>query len=179
MQHEHVIQLLEHYQPSDSAELQAKQQMLAVLATRPNCFERSDHLGHFTASAWLLDASGDRFLLMHHAKLQKWLQPGGHCDGDMDLLSVAMKEAQEESGIGSIVALAPSIFDIDVHDIPERKQVAAHQHYDVRFLLQAKHDEPLQANHESMQLEWFGRDSDLLPTQERSVLRMFDKWISL
>ena len=172
-------QLLTNYQPSDSSEIIAKKDMLIFLESYPDWFERSCMPGHFTASAWLLNQAGNKALLMYHAKLQLWVQLGGHCDGNFDPLQVALKEAQEESGIENIIAVSPEIFDLDIHKIPARKDELEHLHYDVRFLLQVASDEQLMANHESEELVWFDRDKSKLPTSERSVVRMFDKTTSL
>jgi 8-oxo-dGTP pyrophosphatase MutT (NUDIX family) len=147
--------------------------MVAFVEKYPNCFDRNLEIGHITASAWLLNQEGTKALLMHHAKINLWVQPGGHCDGDSNVLRVAIKEAQEESGILGIVPVMEDIFDIDIHEFPEKNGVKAHLHYDVRFLLQVNSHEALQKNEESNDLRWF--DSDL-PTQDRSVMRMFEKW---
>jgi 8-oxo-dGTP pyrophosphatase MutT (NUDIX family) len=113
---------------------------------------------------------------MHHAKLDRWLQLGGHCDGDVDVLAVAIKEAQEESGIIGIKPVSPEIFDIDIHLIPANKNEQEHYHYDVRFLLQVTSDEEIVSNRESKELRWIKKDSSQLPTNELSVIRMFKKW---
>ena len=85
---------------------------------------------------------------MHHTKLNIWVQLGGHCDGDFNPLAVAMKEASEESGLSSIVAVHEDIFDIDIHFIPEIQNQKPHYHYDVRFLLKVDNNDEIQANHE-------------------------------
>lgn len=167
-----LLQKLQEYIPTPE-EVLAKEQMLAFVKQYPNCFERTLEIGHITASAWLLNKDGTKALLMHHAKLNLWVQPGGHCDGDSDVLRVAVKEAQEESGILGIEPVSNAIFDIDIHDIPEKGPIKAHLHYDVRFLLQVKSDENLIQNEESQELRWI--DSDL-PTNHRSVVRMYEKW---
>jgi 8-oxo-dGTP pyrophosphatase MutT (NUDIX family) len=116
---------------------------------------------------------------MHHAKLDKWFQLGGHADGESDLLAVAVKEAQEESGVGGIEPLSDQIFDIDIHLIPARKDEPAHYHYDVRFLLAVVSDEEVVQNGESKELRWIEMDASALPTESQSVARMFNKWLSL
>jgi 8-oxo-dGTP pyrophosphatase MutT (NUDIX family) len=170
---------LENYQPHDQQEKTFKQEMLNFIEAFPNCFERSLEKGHFTGSCWLLNKDGSKALLMHHTKLNKWLQLGGHCDGDRDILGVAIKEAQEESGIKNIVPVSKEIFDIDIHPIPERTSRPEHLHYDVRFLLQVASDEEIVQNRESKELRWIGKESKELPTNSRSVVRMFEKWINL
>lgn len=173
-----LLTLLNHYTPTDPDEIAAKAKMIAFATTEAACFERSLEKGHFTASSWLLSKDGSKALIMHHSKIDKWVQLGGHADGDPDLLAVAMKEAQEESGIGGIKPLSTEIFDIDIHEFPARGGDPAHLHYDVRFLLQVTSDEDFVKNAESKALIWVAADGDL-PTKARSVTRMFEKWVAL
>ena len=171
-----LIEQLERYK-HNLEEKAFKEKMLAFIKQNDNCFERSLEIGHITASAWLLDKTAEKALLMHHTKLNRWFQLGGHTDGDSDVLAVAIKEAQEESGINAIEPLMEEIFDIDIHEIPANHTDKAHLHYDIRFLLQVKSDEKVQNNEESRELRWIGKDIAELPTNEKSVTRMFDKWI--
>lgn len=167
--------LLGNYQPTVS-EVAYKNRMIFFLQQHDDCFERSLLIGHFTASAWLLNKDHTHALLMQHAKLNMWMQLGGHCDGNNDPLAVAIKEAQEESGIMGIAPINKKIFDIDIHRIPARKNEPEHDHYDVRFLLAVISNEQVIKNNESYELRWVSKDPDELPTQELSVTRMFDKW---
>lgn len=178
MHRANLVKLLHNYNPTFEDEINFKQQMLAFVNQHPDCFERSLEIGHVTASAWLLSKDGTTALLMHHTKLNNWFQLGGHCDGDSDVLAVAIKEAQEESGIKNIVPVSTEIFDIDIHLIPANSREKAHDHYDVRFLLQVNSDEQVVQNKESKELRWIPKNASLLPTQSRSVVRMFDKWIN-
>ncbi len=121
----------------------------------PDCFARTHTAGHITGSAWLLNSNGSKALLTLHRKLGKWLQLGGHADGDADTLRVALREAEEESGISGIVAVHPQIFDVDIHRIPAHSATeAAHWHYDIRYLLRAPH-ERFRISSESRALRWF------------------------
>lgn len=171
-------ELLQHYHPTDPGEQLSKQRMLQFLETHHDCFERACVSGHFTASSWLLNKDGSQALLLLHGKLNIWLQAGGHCDGDPNMLRVAIKEAQEESGIIDIKPVSESIFDIDVHLIPPHGPDPEHYHYDVRFLLQVQSDEPLICSPESQALQWFGKDKTQLPNKNQSIMRMFEKWIA-
>src|SRR5665647_2028334 len=132
MHRQKLISQLEKYNPTDPGEIAFKREMISFIHAHADCFERTLPIGHITASAWLLDKDGTHALLMHHTKLDKWFQLGGHCDGDSDVLAVAIKEAQEESGMKGIAALNSDIFDIDIHLIPENPREKAHLHYDVR-----------------------------------------------
>ena len=171
--------LLLNYYPQDVAEQVYKLQMLDFLNIHEDCFERTCNIGHFTASCWLLNKTQDKALLLHHAKLNQWFQLGGHCDGDYNLLNVALKEAKEESGINDIEPISTGIFDIDIHLIPQIKKEKAHYHYDIRFLLQITSDAPLISNLESKDLKWFSKDKKQLPPVNASVIRMFDKWVGV
>lgn len=174
---EQLLGLLESYQPHDADEKAAKQAMLSFAAAHKDCFERSLSVGHFTASAWLLNKDFSQALLMHHAKIDRWVQLGGHADGESDLLKVAIKEAQEESGIQGIKPVSKQIFDIDIHEFPAKGKDPAHLHYDVRFLLRVTSEEEAVPNSESRGLRWISKRQAELPTQARSVTRMFDKWL--
>lgn len=172
-----LLALLHHYQPVAPEEKVYKEQIVQFITHHPDCFERSLEIGHITASSWLLDKAGTHALLTHHAKLNAWFQLGGHCDGDSDVLRVALKEAQEESGIMDIVPVHRDIFDIDIHLIPANTRERAHYHYDIRFLLHVTSDQDVVPSAESKALSWVSRDKAQLPTQERSITRMFDKWV--
>ena len=135
--------------------------------------------GHFTASCWLVDFSGERVLLTHHRKLGRWLQLGGHADGDTDLLRVALTEAKEESGLSDLT-ITPEIFDLDVHEIPARTGDPAHLHWDVRFVVRANGSLEFVTSAESIALAWIAvqdiaRDRTLL--YDDSVRRMAMKWL--
>jgi 8-oxo-dGTP pyrophosphatase MutT (NUDIX family) len=143
-----------------------------------DCLERSCAPGHFTGSAWLVDRSGERVLLTHHRKLGKWLQLGGHADGDGDLARVALREAEEESGLGDLI-LEPTIFDLDRHMIPARANEPAHWHYDVRFVVRAGVNEAFVVTDESHALAWcdiatLERDASL----DESLRRMAVLWLA-
>ena len=172
-----ILNLLDRYQPNDPGQLRIKAKMINFVQTHADCFERELELGHMTASAWLLNAVGDQVLLTHHKKLNKWLQLGGHADGDPDLLQVAIKEAQEESGIQHIEAISRGVFDIDVHPIPARKNEPEHDHWDVRFLLRVT-DPAAQyvVSDESHDLRWFTHSELAALEVDASVKRMARKW---
>lgn len=132
------------------------QELYRFVAAHADCFCRSLKVGHITGSAWLLNPAGDKALLTLHHNLKRWLQPGGHADGDPNALAVALREATEESGIEGIVPLSEEILDVDIHRIPARpaRGEPAHLHYDVRFLLRAPH-ERYAVSAESDALAWW------------------------
>ncbi|MES2504775.1 MAG: NUDIX hydrolase [Myxococcota bacterium] len=174
-----IVDLLNTYDPPSEQERLNKQAMLDFARQHADCFSRNNLVAHFTGSAWLLDRSGENALLLHHRKLDRWFQLGGHADGDTDLARVALKEAQEESGIQGIGFVQPGIFDLDIHEIPANAKEPRHFHYDVRFLLQVTSDELLVQNAESKELRWVSKNVNDLPTDNLSVVRMFHKWTGL
>jgi 8-oxo-dGTP pyrophosphatase MutT (NUDIX family) len=174
------LQLLEQYHTGDAYESAMLQDMLLFIKNNNAlCLQRSLSVGHVTTSAWITDYSRAYVLLMHHQKLDKWLQLGGHADGESDLQKSALKEAMEESGLTHIRLLAESIFDVDIHLIPARKQEPAHYHYDVRFLMEADKDHLLVKNHESKALAWVHIDEVLPRNPEESIARMVRKHQSM
>ena len=117
-----LLNLLQEYKPTES-EVKNKQDIINFVNKYSNCFERSLEIGHITASAWLLSKDMSKALLMHHNKLDIWVQVGGRCDGNPNVLEVTSKEAQEESGINNITPVSDKIFDIDIHLVPDYKNV--------------------------------------------------------
>ena len=149
---------------------------IALLDDGQDPFVRGRLAGHFTASAWLLDRSRRRVLLTHHRKLGIWVQPGGHADGDRDLARVALREAEEESGLAGL-RVEPEVFDLDRHWIPDHGGVPGHWHYDVRYVVHAGEGEDFVVSAESYALAW--RDIDAIagdPHADPSLRRMAARW---
>jgi len=148
--------------------------LLSFVEAHQNCFDRSLLIGHVTASAWVVNPERTHVLLLHHGKLDKWLQPGGHCDGDADVLAVARREVSEETGLHPAV-VSGEIFDVDAHEIPERKGVPAHVHYDVRFLLEIGLEHQPVVSEESHDVRWVELSQVASRNTDESVLRMVAK----
>jgi len=174
-QRRELLELLESYAERHPQEAVSTTQFLDFVQRNERCFERDLWEGHVTGSAWLVDGGGRRVLLTHHRKLGRWLQLGGHSDGDPRPLDVAQQEAREESGL-DVVPLSREIFDLDIHEIPARKQDPAHLHYDVRFALQVIGAEDFRVSAESLDLAWVPIDELARYTDEESMLRMAAKW---
>ena len=169
-----LIQSLQDYHTPFEEEMIFRDQFLKLLE-HPRCYHRDFLPGHITASAWITDVSGQYVLLTHHAKLNRWLQPGGHADGEEDVFNVALREAEEETGLKKFDTPSKSIFDIDIHLIPARRDHSEHYHYDIRFVFQADLHEPLQISHESIDLKWVALHELELFTTNQSILRMKEK----
>jgi 8-oxo-dGTP pyrophosphatase MutT (NUDIX family) len=152
---------------------------IAFVESHADCLLRTCAPGHLTGSAWIVSPDRRRTLLTLHGKLGKWLQLGGHADGDPDLLAVALREAREESGLSRLRAVDPRIFDVDRHWIPERAGVPGHWHFDLRFLVEAEPSEPLVATDESRELSWVDVAAARALNPEESVGRMVAKTLAL
>jgi 8-oxo-dGTP pyrophosphatase MutT (NUDIX family) len=168
-----LIYQLRSYQTSFEEEQQFIDRFLELL-THADAFQRTHLPGHITGSAWVLNESNDQTLLVHHAKLNKWVQPGGHADGDENILAVALREAQEETGIINL-NVHPTLFDIDIHTIPARADFPQHEHYDIRFVLESIPNQAIVVSEESFDVKWIALKDLGQYTNEQSVLRMRDK----
>jgi 8-oxo-dGTP pyrophosphatase MutT (NUDIX family) len=149
-----LVDELDAYVPATPREHAMLAQLRAFVAGNTACFERTWPAGHVTGSAWIVDRAGHFVLLTHHRKLGRWLQPGGHADGDPDVRSVALREALEESGLRALEPASRTIFDLDVHAIPARVGEPAHLHYDVRFAFFGDPNEAPVASAESHAVAW-------------------------
>jgi 8-oxo-dGTP pyrophosphatase MutT (NUDIX family) len=163
--------------PYDKAEATHIRQTLEFLESDPNPFDRANMAGHVTGSAWLVSPDLQYVLLTHHAILDLWLQFGGHADGNPDILDVAIREAEEESGITGITPLQHHIFDVDVHPIPAnpRRREGAHIHYDIRYILRAPHM-GFAISPESKALKWISIHEIFRWPLYPSMHRMATKW---
>ena len=185
MHRQPLLKLLELYAKRYAGELVVVERIRSLVERSPACFLRSCRPGHVTGSAWVMSADRQRCLLVHHAKLDRWLQPGGHAEGECDISQVALREVREETGLTELLLpkcdseLVP--LDLDVHPIPARYSADgslledAHEHHDVRFLVVATGDQNLAVSAESHDLGWFTADEVRALTSEESVLRMLRK----
>jgi 8-oxo-dGTP pyrophosphatase MutT (NUDIX family) len=176
-----ILDLLERYIEAYPADLVHADHVRQFVRAHDDCFERSCREGHVTGSAWILSPDLRQVLLAHHRKLDRWLQLGGHADGQSDPLEVALREAREESGLLRFTPVpgvrsahgAPTLpLDVDVHLIPARGDEPAHLHHDVRYLLIATPGQELVLSDESNELRWVERALLASFVDEESLLRM-------
>ena len=185
MHRQPLLDLLTRYESCFPQETEVVARIRNLVQQHEDCFERTCLPGHVTGSAWILSHDRQRSLLVHHRKLNRWLQPGGHADGQAEIEAVALREAQEETGLNDFElvehhgALVP--LDLDVHLIPARHDPSgtqiepAHEHHDVRFLLIAAPNQTPIVSEESNDVRWFTEAELLAATNEESVLRMHRK----
>jgi 8-oxo-dGTP pyrophosphatase MutT (NUDIX family) len=168
-----LIRSFQSYQTAFQEEQKFVSSFLELL-NHQDCFQRTHLPGHITGSSWIINSDRTKALLVHHAKLNKWVQPGGHADGEENILNVALREAEEETGLTKLVP-QQNIFDVDIHLIPARKDFPEHYHYDIRFLVEANEEEKIIVSDESHDVKWISISELENFTKERSVLRMKDK----
>ncbi len=184
-----LLDMLARYRCAFAGEADTVDRIVALVRQHANCFDRACRPGHITGSAWILSPDHRHCLLTHHTKLNRWLQLGGHADGQTNVEQVALRKAREESGMTNfelvIVDGALLPLDVDVHVIPRRTDDAgcvfedAHEHHDIRFLLVAGPGQQILASCESHEVAWFSTEEVLRVTDEESVLRMLYKSLAL
>jgi 8-oxo-dGTP pyrophosphatase MutT (NUDIX family) len=172
-----LLALLRTYVAIDEADRCNAERIVRFIEEEPYAAARETVVGHLTGSAWVVNQAGDSVLLMHHRKLGIWVQPGGHADGEYDVAGVAFREASEETGLDSIEIDSSQIFDVDVHVIPEYRNLPGHLHFDLRFLCRADDAEPLVQSEESYNLRWIALEQLEQLSTEPSLLRMREKWL--
>lgn len=179
MTRQSLLEQLQRYVAADANEEKMRKRLLSFVADEERCFERSLATGHITGSAFVVDRERTHTLLHHHRRLDKWLQLGGHADGEADVLNVALREAREESGLEEFRPVTPAIFDVDIHGIPARGAEPEHLHYDVRYLLEADRTQALGISPESKALAWVPLSGVAGLTSEKSMLRMVHKALKM
>jgi 8-oxo-dGTP pyrophosphatase MutT (NUDIX family) len=142
-----------------------------------DCFYRELWPAHVTGSAWVVSPDRERVLLMHHKKHDQWFQPGGHADGDADIVRVALRETSEETGLDStqVKLLNLNVFDVDIHTIPAIGSDPQHEHIDVRFLVEIDDSLPVPGNDESHDVLWVQLNDVPRFNNNRSTYRMVSK----
>lgn len=186
-----IFSQLDQYEtvwPEEKGEIN---RMRGFLRSHSNCYSRELLVGHVTGAALVVNPDYSQVLLTLHKKLGKWLQLGGHCDGNPQIHESALREAEEESGMKDLalvdaapllrtsVSDVPLFFDIDIHEIPERKTEPAHFHYDFRYLVRAANPDSIAISEESEALRWFPIEEAFKVTHEKSMHRQFEKLLSL
>lgn len=185
MQKEILISALLNYIPLGETDNKYRIDTITQIKKNPIAWwQRSTLDGHVTASAWVLNAEKTHALFLHHAKLNRWLQPGGHLDeADISPAQGAIREAQEETGITRLAldaGLKEDIFDVDIHSIPLHNNEPAHLHYDLRYLVMSHETTTarLKISDESTGFRWISLE-DVATQFEPSLARMANKTLQL
>ena len=176
MHRNELLNLLRSYHTRYMDEVSYARRAIAYIEQNEDVFERAASV-HVTGSAWVVSPDREKVLLMHHRKYGHWFQMGGHSDGDPDVINVALKECAEETGVdpAHITLIDSSIFDVDLHDVPQIGQVQAHGHIDIRFLVEIDDSVEIPGNHESHEVKWFSLYQVMQMNRFRSTYRMLEK----
>jgi 8-oxo-dGTP pyrophosphatase MutT (NUDIX family) len=176
MERQEISKLLIAFKPYDDNESEMRERFISLLSEQRDISDRECYPGHLTSSAIILDKSMSKILLVHHKKLERWLQPGGHLENDINLQAAAIREAYEETGIRSLTPLLEGIFDLDIHQIPARASQPEHYHYDVRFLFVVKNTEaPVHDPGETLGAEWVSLDKIFEDGYDEPFIRVAKK----
>lgn len=156
---QHLLTLVENYTPFDEMERVHIEQLRQFLKESDNAYDRSNLLGHVVADAWIVNPQRTHVVLVEHALGKLWMAPGGHCDGNPDVLATAIREAEEETGLTNLVTLlSGNIFDVNVGTVPTREKKWSieppHLHFDICFAFEAPNNTQLTISHESDNLAW-------------------------
>jgi 8-oxo-dGTP pyrophosphatase MutT (NUDIX family) len=176
MHRQHILDLLDNYSTGFPDEAGYIARARRWIMSHEAIFERG-HPIHVTASAWVLNPSRSHVFMVHHGKLHQWFQPGGHADGETDVLRVALREVNEESGLDSrhIRLLCDDIFDVDIHTVPTTDAAPAHSHIDIRFLVEMDDHVTVPGSHESHEVRWIPLREVAGMSRLRSTHRMLEK----
>lgn len=166
-----IIKEIEEYRPYNEQEQKDKELMLWFLKSNPDAFKRENTIAHMTSSCFIVDPSLEKTLFCYHKIYQSWSWLGGHADGEKDLLRVALKEAQEESGMTHIRPYDSKIFSLESlcvnGHVKNGKYVSSHLHFNVTYLLIADMKESLHIKEdENSGLKWFLLDDILTASSE-------------
>lgn len=174
---ERLLEALRAHVAWDAREARMLARIIAFVEAHEDCFERTLLEGHVTGSAWVVNPERTHALLVHHRRLGRWLQPGGHCDGSPDVLGTALREVLEETGIRA-APVSGAIFDVDAHDIPARGAEPAHVHYDIRYLAEAPLAAEPVVSPESRDVRWVALEEISRLDTDASVLRLVQKTLA-
>ncbi|MEE9128238.1 MAG: NUDIX hydrolase [Planctomycetota bacterium] len=172
-----VLSMLVRYEQRYPEEADCVHLVRDLVLTHEGCLLRTCRPGHITASAWIVTNDRRHFLMTHHRKLDRWLQLGGHVDGEPHPELAALREAREESGMEDFQLFPTESgeampLDVDVHEIGAHKNEPAHLHHDLRFLLVAGAGQSLRISHESKDLKWFPTEDLESVVAEENLLRL-------
>ncbi|WP_375559166.1 NUDIX hydrolase [Bernardetia sp. OM2101] len=177
-----ILDLLQDYKTSFSEEIEFRKQMIDFLEQNDDFALRSNLTGQLTGSAWVVNKEHTKVLLIHHKKLNKWLQIGGHIENsDQTIEETILREIKEESGLKNLKLLSSSIYDIDIHTIPQKREIAEHLHFDIRLIIEVDENEKLTPqNKEILAIKWCSKNEvqDLAESTisiNQSMKRMVDK----
>jgi len=177
MHRQELLQLLNRHETRFMEEAGFMARARAFVEANTDVFNREHLPLHVTGSAWVVSPDFTQALILHHVKQDQWFQPGGHADGDNDVLRVALRETSEETGLDpdQIQLLSDEVFDVDIHTIPASQHDTWHEHIDLRFLVQIDNRLPVPGSDESHEVLWVDLRHVSAYNNNRSSWRMVEK----
>ncbi|WP_378952264.1 NUDIX hydrolase [Pelosinus sp. sgz500959] len=177
------INLITKYTPYNEQEKKDKEIILSCITMFDDVLSRNNAITHITSSAFVVNKTKDKVLVVHHNIYNSWSWTGGHADGEEDLLAVAIKELKEETGIKSVQPISSQIFALDIlpvlGHIKQEKYVSAHLHLSVAFLIEADENEVLIVKEdENSDVKWIPIDEMTLYSNEPHMQKVYAKIIS-
>ena len=166
-----IVEEIKKYRPCNEQEQRDKAVILAFLENNEDAFLRSNLLAHMTASSWIVNPERTKTLMVYHNLYDSWSWTGGHADGETDLLSVALREAREETGIEHVRPVSPEIFSLEVLTVDGHEKrgeyVPSHLHMNVTYLLEAEESDTLHVcREENSGVAWFTLEEALKASTE-------------
>ena len=167
-----LITSLEKFVPFNEQETKDKELILSLLQSEENIFLRSNLTAHMTSSAWVVNKKRNKVLMAYHNIYDTWAWLGGHADGEKDLLTVALKEVQEESSLTDIRPVSTDIFSVEVltvdGHIKKGEYVSSHLHLNITYLIEADEAQLIQIKaDENSQIGWFLLDDGVQASNEK------------
>jgi len=175
-----LIDMLERYVPDCEQEIQDKRMILQYARAHEDILLRSNETAHFTASLWIVNPAHTHTLMVHHNIYNSWSWIGGHADGEADLLAVALREAQEETGVCVIRPLSVDIFSLEILTVASHfkrgRYVVPHLHLNATFLAEADDRQLLRAKpDENSAVRWFALDDAVRASSEPAMQIIYRK----
>ncbi len=171
---------IEHFEPFNEQERVDKEMMLEYINTFTDVLTRGNKMCHFTASNWIVNKERTKVLMIYHNIYQSWAWTGGHADGDGNLLHVALKEAQEETGLNHLKVLKQEIYSLEILTVDSHIKrgnfVPSHLHLDCCYLLEADENEQLKVKEdENSGVKWIDINKVIEITNEPKMVPIYQK----
>ncbi|MFL0247010.1 NUDIX hydrolase [Candidatus Clostridium stratigraminis] len=176
------ISTIKNYTPYNEQENKDKEIILKLIEDSKNILTRENEVAHITSSGFIINKAKDKVLMIYHNIYNSWAWTGGHADGEEDLLKVAIREAQEETGVMKVVPLTKEIVSLDiltvVGHIKRGKYVAPHLHLSIAYLLIADEEESLKIKpDENSGVKWIPIEKVALYSSEPYMVKVYEKII--
>jgi ADP-ribose pyrophosphatase len=171
------------YNPYNEQEEKDKEMIIKCIDTFQNILTRDNELAHITSSAFVINKTKDKVLMVHHNIYNSWSWTGGHADGEEDLLAVAIKEVKEETGVRNVRSVSSNIFSLDIltvlGHVKRGKYVAPHLHLSVAYLVEADENELLIIKaDENSGVKWIPIEEVNTYSDEPHMQKVYSKLIS-